>query len=79
MRKKCCVIRRFVAQTHHVTQVIELNPTSYIGYELKHAALHGGQRYDEAIETIESMVSRLDDASDTQIRGKARISHASKT
>lgn len=79
MRKKCCVIRHFVAQTHYVTQVIELNPSFYLGYELKHAALHGGQRYDEAIETIENMVSKLSDTSDTQTQGKSRISHASKT
>ncbi|OAX32038.1 WD40 repeat-like protein, partial [Rhizopogon vinicolor AM-OR11-026] len=46
-------------------KVTELNSSSYLGYELKHVALHGGQRYDEAIEAFEIMVSKLDDAQDT--------------
>ncbi|KAG2346916.1 WD40 repeat-like protein [Suillus weaverae] len=48
--------------------VIELNPSSYRGYELKHAALHGAQRYDEAIEAFHIMLSKLDDAPDPRIR-----------
>ncbi|KAG2357258.1 hypothetical protein BDR07DRAFT_1612605 [Suillus spraguei] len=48
--------------------VIELNPSSYRGYELKHAALHGAKRYDEAIETFHIMLSKLDNAPDPQIR-----------
>ncbi|OAX35388.1 hypothetical protein K503DRAFT_773522, partial [Rhizopogon vinicolor AM-OR11-026] len=49
-------------------KVTELDPSSYLGYELKHAALHGGQRYDEAIEAFEIMVSKLHDAQDTPIQ-----------
>ncbi|OAX34763.1 hypothetical protein K503DRAFT_868710 [Rhizopogon vinicolor AM-OR11-026] len=49
-------------------KVTELDPSSVLGYELKHAALHGGQRYDEAIEAFEIMVSKLNDAPDTPIQ-----------
>ncbi|OJA08828.1 hypothetical protein AZE42_08902, partial [Rhizopogon vesiculosus] len=49
-------------------KVTELNPSSVFGYKLKHAALHGGQRYDEAIEAFEIMVSKLDDAPGTRIQ-----------
>ncbi|OAX37757.1 HET-domain-containing protein [Rhizopogon vinicolor AM-OR11-026] len=47
--------------------VTELNPSSYLGYELKHAALHGAQRYDEAIEDFDTMLSKLK-VSDTEHR-----------
>jgi hypothetical protein len=50
--------------------VIELNGSSYSGYELKHAALHGGGHYDDAIDAFEIMLSKLDEASDAQIRSK---------
>ncbi|KAG0709236.1 hypothetical protein DFH29DRAFT_1074959 [Suillus ampliporus] len=49
-------------------KVIELNPSSHVGYQLKYAALHGAQRYDEAIEAFQMMLSKLDGAPDTQIR-----------
>jgi tetratricopeptide (TPR) repeat protein len=49
-------------------KVIELDSLSYLGYNLKHAALHGARRYDEAIQTFETMFSELDDASDVQTR-----------
>lgn len=50
-------------------KVIKLDPSSYRGYELKRAALHDAQRYDEAIEAFEMMLSKLDDAgSDPQLR-----------
>jgi hypothetical protein len=51
-------------------QVIELNPSSDTGYKLKHAVLHEVERYDEAIEVFKIMLSKLDNASDPQIRGK---------
>ncbi|KAG1786035.1 uncharacterized protein HD556DRAFT_1508452 [Suillus plorans] len=49
-------------------KVIQLNPSSHIGYKLKHAAFHGAQRYDEAISAFETMLSKLDDAPDTETR-----------
>ncbi|KAG1747253.1 uncharacterized protein EDB91DRAFT_1345292 [Suillus paluster] len=49
-------------------KVIELNPSSHVGYELKHTALHAAQRYDEAIEALEMMILKLESATDTQIR-----------
>lgn len=49
-------------------KAIELNPSSYTGYEVKHAALRGAQRYDEAIEAFKIMLSKLDNAPEAQIR-----------
>ncbi|KAG1738890.1 uncharacterized protein EDB91DRAFT_1249063 [Suillus paluster] len=46
----------------------KVNPSSHVGYQLKHAALRGAQRYDEAIETFNIMLSKLDDAPDAQMR-----------
>ncbi|KAG2337096.1 hypothetical protein BDR05DRAFT_970635 [Suillus weaverae] len=48
-------------------KVIELNPSSYFGYELKHMALHGAYRYDEAIEAFKIMLFKLENAPDTEI------------
>ncbi|KAG1728179.1 uncharacterized protein EDB91DRAFT_1314356 [Suillus paluster] len=49
-------------------KAIDHNPSSYHGYELKHAALHGARRYDEAIDAFSTMLSKLNYASDVQIR-----------
>ncbi|KAG2053416.1 WD40 repeat-like protein [Suillus hirtellus] len=49
-------------------KVIELNPSSDLGYELKHAALHGTHRYDDAFKALTIMLSKLDDTPDPQIR-----------
>ncbi|KAG0705851.1 hypothetical protein DFH29DRAFT_1067269 [Suillus ampliporus] len=49
-------------------KVIEHEPSSYLGYELKHAALHGAQHYGEALDAFKIMLSKLDDTSDAQIR-----------
>ncbi|KAG2339395.1 hypothetical protein BDR05DRAFT_967930, partial [Suillus weaverae] len=49
-------------------KVIDLNSLSYLGYNLKHAALHGAQRYDEAIQAFQMMLSKLDNTPDIQTR-----------
>ncbi|KAG2366670.1 heterokaryon incompatibility protein-domain-containing protein [Suillus spraguei] len=49
-------------------QVIELDPSSHIGYQLTHAALHGLQRYDEAIDAFTIMLSKLDHAPEAKVR-----------
>ncbi|KAG2365169.1 hypothetical protein BDR07DRAFT_1354004 [Suillus spraguei] len=49
-------------------KVIEINPSSHVGYQLTHAALRGAQRYDEAIDAFTIMLSKLDDAPEAQIR-----------
>ncbi|KAG1792991.1 uncharacterized protein HD556DRAFT_1309013 [Suillus plorans] len=49
-------------------KVIQLNPSSHIGYKLEHAAFHGAQRYDEAIAAFKMMLSKLDNAPDTETR-----------
>ncbi|KAG0706091.1 hypothetical protein DFH29DRAFT_1025833 [Suillus ampliporus] len=47
--------------------VVELNPSSYVGYELKYAALHGAQHYDEAAKAFKIMLLKLDNSPDAQI------------
>ncbi|KAG1838255.1 CHAT domain-containing protein [Suillus subluteus] len=47
---------------------IELDPLYYLGYNLKHAALLGTRRHDEAIQTFQTMLSKLDRAPDIQTR-----------
>ncbi|KIK38635.1 hypothetical protein CY34DRAFT_809154 [Suillus luteus UH-Slu-Lm8-n1] len=47
-------------------KVIELEPSSYVGYQLKRTALHGAHRYDEAIDAFKIMLSKLENTSDTE-------------
>ncbi|KAG1898998.1 uncharacterized protein F5891DRAFT_1190181 [Suillus fuscotomentosus] len=42
-----------------VQKVIELEPSSHVGYQLKHMALHGTQHYIEAIEALKMMLAKL--------------------
>src|SRR5258708_5452168 len=78
MHKRYGGTHRFVADAHFGdTQVIDLNPRSDLGHQLKHAALHGAQRYDEANEATQIMLSESDSASDMQIRRNPRIRHGS--
>ncbi|KAI9567529.1 hypothetical protein HD554DRAFT_973015 [Boletus coccyginus] len=47
---------------------IELDPSSYTGYERKYAALHGMGRYGEAFEAFRVMLSTLVQSPDPHIR-----------
>ncbi|KIK44140.1 hypothetical protein CY34DRAFT_803057 [Suillus luteus UH-Slu-Lm8-n1] len=49
-------------------KVIELNPKSHLGLELKHAALRGAQHHGDAAEAPAIMPPMLDDAPGPQIR-----------
>ncbi|KAG1718138.1 hypothetical protein EDB19DRAFT_2031640, partial [Suillus lakei] len=49
-------------------QAIVLSPWSYIGYELRCPALHGVQRYGDAIEVFKTTCSKLDNVPDPQIQ-----------
>jgi tetratricopeptide (TPR) repeat protein len=49
-------------------KVIELSPSSHIGYQLKHIALYGAKRFVEAVVAFELMLAKLDSAHDMQIR-----------
>jgi len=73
-QKWCDNSYRFVFDAHSSdTQVIELNRSSYFGYQLKYAALHGAHRYDEAIEAFKIMLSKLEDAPDTETQSTLQI------
>ncbi|KAG0701871.1 hypothetical protein DFH29DRAFT_539718 [Suillus ampliporus] len=52
------------------TRFIQLNPSSYLGYKLKHGALYGAHRYDEAMEAFNTMLLKSDDAPYEQIQSK---------
>ncbi|KAG0701427.1 hypothetical protein DFH29DRAFT_1000285 [Suillus ampliporus] len=68
-RSKANLERNLYAEAlHDAEKVVELDPSSYIGYELKHTALHGAQRYDEAVKAFKIMLSRLADSPDAEIR-----------
>jgi tetratricopeptide (TPR) repeat protein len=49
-------------------EVIKLNPSSHVGYEIKHAALHGAQRFDDAIKAFQMMIVNLNRAANAHIR-----------
>jgi hypothetical protein len=47
-----------------------LDPSSPWGYERKHAALHRAGRYDAAIGTFETMLLKISQSPDPEIRGE---------
>ena len=53
-----------------MAQVIELEPSSYKGYERKHAALYGAKCYSEAFEAFKTMLSKIEKSSDPRVRGR---------
>ena len=64
----CALLKR--TRVTCVTQIIDLEPTSYRGYERKHAALHGMKRYNEAFGAFEIMLSRLKQPPDPDTHGE---------
>ncbi|KAG1738652.1 uncharacterized protein EDB91DRAFT_448861 [Suillus paluster] len=58
-------------------KILEINPSFYLGYEVKRAALHGARRYYEAIEAFKTMLLK-DDAPDELIQ-KLRQQYASRS
>lgn len=51
------------------TKAINEDPSRPWGYKVRHLALHGMQRYDEAIDTLTSMLSVIERSSDPKICG----------
>ncbi|KAF8552471.1 hypothetical protein OG21DRAFT_1443452 [Imleria badia] len=51
----------------HAYEAIAFDPASPWGYEAERAALHGAGRYDEAIQTFETMLSKMAQSPDPQI------------
>ena len=51
-------------------QVIKLDSTSPSGYERKYAALLGIGHHDDAIDALETMLSKMWESSDPEIRGE---------
>ncbi|KAG1738271.1 heterokaryon incompatibility protein-domain-containing protein [Suillus lakei] len=49
-------------------KVIELEPSSHVGYHLKHTALRGARRYREAVDAFQMMHAKLASAHSMQIR-----------
>ncbi|KAF8553291.1 hypothetical protein OG21DRAFT_1268297 [Imleria badia] len=53
-------------------QVISLDPSSPLGYERRHAALRGGGCSDDAIVAFQTMLSKMAQSSDPEIRDRSR-------
>ena len=51
-------------------QVLKLDPSSPFGYERKYAALLGMGHHHDAIDAFETMLSRMLESSDPEIRGE---------
>ncbi|KAF8553154.1 hypothetical protein OG21DRAFT_1485613 [Imleria badia] len=54
--------------TEDTNRVIVIDPLSPWGHERKHAALHGAGHYDDAIRTFETMLLKISQSPDPQIR-----------
>ncbi|KAF8556447.1 hypothetical protein OG21DRAFT_1459308 [Imleria badia] len=53
-------------------EVIIHDPSSPFGYERKHAALRGAGCYDDAIHAFETMLLKMSESSDPEIRERSR-------
>lgn len=51
-------------------QIVRLDPSSLLGYERKHAALHGIGHYDDAVDAFDTMLLKMSQSSDPEIQGK---------
>ncbi|KAI5996844.1 hypothetical protein F5J12DRAFT_346351 [Pisolithus orientalis] len=49
-------------------EAVKVDPSNPLGHEAKHAALHGAQRYDEAIDAFKSMLHVIEQSHDPVIR-----------
>ena len=54
-------------------QAIEMDPACPLGYERRHAALYGAQRYDEAIGAYSDFLSAIENSRDPEIRRKSLV------
>ena len=50
--------------------MIKLDPSSHLGYEQKHAALHGAKRCAEAVGAFDTMLSKIKISPDARVRGE---------
>ena len=62
------VSRKYLRWYRHNHQAIALDTSSPWGYGTKRAVLHRAGRYEEAIQTFETMLSKMEQSSDPQIR-----------
>ncbi|KAI6146669.1 hypothetical protein BKA82DRAFT_2189167 [Pisolithus tinctorius] len=56
------------AGCERVVQAVKVDPSSPWSYEVKHAALHGAKRYDDAIDIFKSMLQVIEQSNDPQVR-----------
>ena len=53
-----------------IVRVIRLDPSSPLGYDRKYAALLGTGHHDDAIDAFETMLLKMSESSDPEVRGK---------
>ena len=58
--------KSFLLTYHH--QAIDLDPLSLWGYEMKHAALHRGRDYDNAVVAFEMMLLKMTKSPDPDVQ-----------
>ena len=51
-------------------QMITFDPFSPWGYEMKHAALHRAGDFDDAVDALETMLLKISQSPDPEIRGE---------
>ncbi|KAN0101128.1 hypothetical protein V8E55_001112 [Tylopilus felleus] len=69
LRSKVCMAERLWGNAlDHANEAITFDPSSPWGYLAKHAALHGAGLYDDAIQAYETMLSKMAESPDPQIR-----------
>ncbi|KAF8548747.1 hypothetical protein OG21DRAFT_1515960 [Imleria badia] len=69
LQSKVCIAKRLWEDAiDRAKHAITLDPSSPWGYEMKRTALHQAGRYDDAIQTYETMLSKMVQSPDLQIR-----------
>ncbi|KAI5986441.1 hypothetical protein F5J12DRAFT_577710 [Pisolithus orientalis] len=67
--KNVCMVR-FLYESFltAAVQAVKADPSNPWGHEVKHLALHGAKRYDEAIDAFKSMLQAIEQSHDPAIR-----------
>lgn len=51
-------------------EVVKVEPSSYLGYERRHAVLQETGRYAEAVGAFDTMLLKLEESQNEQVRGE---------
>ncbi|KAF8551245.1 hypothetical protein OG21DRAFT_1487133 [Imleria badia] len=69
LRSKVCIAKSLWEEAlDDANEAITFDPSSPWGYDTKRTALHGAGRYEDAIQTFETMLSKMGQSPDPQVR-----------